>query len=157
MGDQRSSFGKVFARDVKGEFYGSSGGVPGELRKMFKTRTRRVCMGLVAGLMVMPSAGALAQEWRRGEYEYFKEPHRFGPHCEYRIGARGSAPIKFFGGGHEVRKAELRSIGDWEFEAGRLFGPRYAHWDLAAAKRVRCETRGLEFVCTAVAHPCRPH
>src|SRR5689334_17788565 len=28
-------------------------------------------------------ATASAQEWRRGEYEYFKEPHRFGPLCEY--------------------------------------------------------------------------
>ena len=104
----------------------------------------------------MASTSTWAQEWRRGEYEYFKEPHRFGPHCEYGIGARGSAPVKFFGGAHEVKKAELRSIGDWEFEARRLFGPHYAHWDLAADKRVRCEAKGLEFVCTAIAHPCRP-
>ena len=40
-------------------------------------------------------------------------------------------------------------------EARRLFGPRYASWELAMDKRVRCDTRGLEFVCTAVAHPCR--
>jgi len=105
----------------------------------------------------MAHSGVSAQEWRRGEYEYFKEPHKFGPHCEYRIGARGSAPVKFFGGAREVKKAELRSIGDWEYEAGRLFGPQYARWDLAADKRVHCETKGLEFVCSAIAHPCRPH
>ena len=114
------------------------------------------CVGLAALLTVVSGVGASAQEWRRGEYEYFKGPHKFGPHCEYRIGARGAASMKFFGGGHEVRKAERRSIGDWEFEAGRLFGQQYAHWDLAMDKRVRCETKGLEFVCSAVAYPCRP-
>jgi len=114
-------------------------------------------MGFAAGVLAMAWSGASAQEWRRGEYEYFKAPHKFGPHCEYGIGARGSAPVKFFGGAHEVKKAELRSIGDWEFEAGRLFGPQYAHWDLAADKRVHCEAKGLEFVCSAIAHPCRPH
>jgi len=122
-----------------------------------KTRLSIVCIGLAAGWLAMVNAGASAQEWRRGEYEYFKEAHKFGPHCEYGIGAKGSAPIKFFGGAHEVKKAELRSIGDWEYEAGRLFGPQYAHWDLAADKRVHCETKGLDFVCSAIAHPCRPH
>jgi hypothetical protein len=124
---------------------------------MSKGRTNIACLGLAAGLLAVAYVGASAQEWRRGEFEYFKEPHKFGPHCEYGIGARGSAPIKFFGGAHEVKKAELRSIGDWEYEAGRLFGPQYAHWDLAVDKRVRCETKGLEFVCSAIAHPCRPH
>jgi hypothetical protein len=98
---------------------------------------------------------ASAQDWRRGEYEYLKEPHRFGPLCEYRIRARGSAPVALFGGGHQVRKAEARSIRDWEFEAARLFGPRYSAWGLAAGKELRCDTRGLEFVCSASAHPCR--
>ena len=124
---------------------------------MSKVVTGVARIGIAALLAVVATAGASAQEWRRGEFEYFKGPHKFGPHCEYRIGARGSAPVKFFGGGHEVRKAEVRSIGDWEFEAGRLFGPQYAHWDLAMDKSVHCETKGLEFVCTAVAHPCRPH
>jgi hypothetical protein len=114
---------------------------------------------VLAGLLTMVVGNAVvsAQEWRRGEYEYFKEPHRFGPLCEYRIGARGSAPVTLFGGKHEVRKAELRSIGDWEFEAGRLFGPQYAHWDRAMDKRVHCEVKGFEFICSAVAHPCRAH
>jgi hypothetical protein len=112
-------------------------------------------IALAALLIVAAGAGASAQDWRRGEYEYFKGPHRFGPLCEYRIGARGSAPVKLFGGGHQAVKAERRSIEDWEFEARRLFGPQYARWDLAMDKRVRCDTRGLEFVCTAVAHPCR--
>jgi hypothetical protein len=107
---------------------------------------------------VASTAGAtssFAQDWRRGEYEYFKESHRFGPLCEYRIRARGSAPVALFGGAHEVRKAEARSIRDWEFEAGRLFGPRYAGWALAMGKELRCDAKGLEFVCTATAHPCR--
>lgn len=82
---------------------------------MSKERTSIACLGLAAGVLALAYTGALAQEWRRGEYEYFKEPHKFGPHCEYGIGARGSAPIKFFGGAHEVKKAELRSIGDWEY------------------------------------------
>jgi hypothetical protein len=106
--------------------------------------------------MIGGSVGVSAQEWRRGDFDYFKEPHRFGPLCEYRIGAHGAAPIALFGGAREVHKAELRSIGDWEFEAGRLFGAQYAHWDRAAGKSVHCDLKGLEFVCTAVAHPCRP-
>ena len=122
---------------------------------MSRGRTGLACLGLAALLTMAAGAGASAQEWRRGEYEYFKGPHRFGPLCEYRIGAKGSAPVKFFGGGHQAVKAERRSIEDWEFEARRLFGPRYASWELAMDKRVRCDARGLEFVCTAVAHPCR--
>jgi hypothetical protein len=113
---------------------------------------------LLASAVVSTAVGAtssFAQDWRRGEYEYFKEPHRFGPLCEYRIRARGSAPVALFGGAHEVRKAEARSIRDWEFEAGRLFGPRYAGWALAMGKELRCEVKGLEFVCTATANPCR--
>lgn len=107
---------------------------------------------LIAGVAV---TGAFAQEWRRGEYEYFREPHRFGPLCEYRIRARGSAPVALFGGTHQKRKAEERSIRDWEFEASRLFGPRYAGWVLAMGKELSCDIRGLEFVCSASAHPCR--
>ena len=99
---------------------------------------------------------ASAQDWRRGEYEYFKEAHRFGAHCEYRIRARGSASVALFGGAHQARKAEARSIRDWEFEASRLFGPRYASWGLAMGKELRCDVKGLEFVCSASAHPCRP-
>jgi hypothetical protein len=122
---------------------------------------RRIGGVAVAGLfapliLLIWSTAASAQEWRRGEFEYFKGPHRFGPHCEYRIGARGSAPVLLFGGAHQAHKAERRSIGDWEYEAGRLFGPQYARWELAMDRRVHCDVRGLEFVCTAVAHPCRP-
>jgi hypothetical protein len=100
---------------------------------------------------------AAAQEWRRGEFEYFKGPHKFGPLCEYGIRARGSAPVALFGGAHEVRKAEARSIQDWELEASRLFGPQYGGWAQAMGKELHCEAKGLEFVCTAVAHPCRAH
>jgi hypothetical protein len=115
----------------------------------------RITGVLTAIVLALLMATASAQEWRRGEYEYFKEPHRFGPLCEYRIRARGSAPVKSFGGGHQVRKAEARSVQDWEFEAARLFGPRYSSWALVMGKDLRCETRGLEFVCSASAHPCR--
>src|SRR6516225_12203689 len=107
---------------------------------MSKTAWGLACVGL-AGLltMVVGSAVVLAQDWRRGEYEYFKEPHRFGPLCEYRIGARGSAPVALFGGAHQKHKAQERSIRDWEFEASRLFGRRYAGWDLAMGKEVGCD------------------
>jgi hypothetical protein len=94
-----------------------------------------------AVLVAICASSSLAQDWRRGEYEYFKEPHRFGPLCEYRT--------------REVRKAEARSIRDWEFEASRLFGPRYGGWALAMGKELHCDVKGLEFVCTATAHPCR--
>jgi len=108
-----------------------------------------------AVLTAVSTSTSLAQEWRRGEYEYFKEPHRFGPLCEYRIRARGSAHVALFGGGHQVRKAEARSVQDWEFEAARLFGPRYSSWALAMGKELRCDVRGTEFVCAASGHPCR--
>src|SRR5262245_55326603 len=125
-----------------------------EVRQML---AKRVVMGLMGALAVAGLAltAASAQEWRRGEYEYFKEPHRFGPLCEYRIRARGSAPMALFGGAREVRKAEARSIRDWEFEASRLFGPRYSRWASAMGKELRCDVKGLEFVCAATAHPCR--
>jgi hypothetical protein len=119
---------------------------------------RKFALALLASTTLTAGAtvtGVSAQDWRRGEYEYFKEPHRFGPLCEYRIRARGSAPVALFGGAHQVRKAEARSIRDWEFEASRLFGPRYAGWGLAMGKELRCEARGLEFICSASAHPCR--
>ena len=101
------------------------------------------------------TTAASAEDWHRGDYEYFKVPHRFGPLCEYRIGAHGSAPLALFGGAREIRKAEMRSIRDWEFEAARLFGPRYGSWELAVGKELHCDVRGLQFVCAAVAHPCR--
>jgi hypothetical protein len=112
---------------------------------------------LAASVTIIAGAAtvASAQDWRRGDYEYFKGPHAFGPLCEYRIRAQGGALVALFGGRHQVRKAEGRSIRDWEYEAARLFGPRYASWDLAAGKELHCDVRGLEFVCTASAHPCR--
>jgi hypothetical protein len=120
--------------------------------------TGKTLLAFFAAAAVLTAASAStsrAQDWRRGEYEYFKEPHRFGPLCEYRIRARGSAPVALFGGAREVRKAEARSIRDWEFEAGRLFGPRYSRWASAMGKELRCDVKGLEFVCAATAHPCR--
>ena len=74
----------------------------------------------------------LAQDWRRGEYEYLKEAHR------YRIRARGEAGVTFFGGGHQVRKAEARSVQNWEFEAARLLGPR---WQRASLRYERAQIR----------------
>jgi hypothetical protein len=112
-------------------------------------------MSVAALLIAAVGQTATAQDWRRGDYEYLRAPHHFGPLCEYGIRARGRAPVALFGGAHQVRKAEERSIRDWEFEASRLFGPRYAGWVLAQGKELRCEARGLEFVCTAFAYPCR--
>ena len=89
------------------------------------SRFARVALtALVAGIV---STAVSAQEWRRGEYEYFKGPHRFGPHCEYRIGAHGTAPWRLFGSAKEVRKAELRSIGDWVSREARHTGLSSAH------------------------------
>lgn len=103
------------------------------------------------------ATGAGAEEWRRGEFQFDRAPHQFGPHCEYRVIARGDAPVNLFGGQHEIRKAELRSINDWSFKARELFGERYEHWELAAGKEVHCEVRGLKFECIAAANPCREH
>jgi hypothetical protein len=125
--------------------------------EVHQMQSRRVAMGLAGALAAagLALSAASAQEWRRGEFEYFKGPHRFGPLCEYRIRAQGSAHVTLFGGGHQVRKAEARSVQDWEFEAARLFGQRYSSWALAVGKELRCDVRGAEFVCSASAHPCR--
>lgn len=58
-----------------------------------------------AVLTAVSASTSPAQDWRRGGYEYFKEPHRFGPLCEYRIRARGSALVALFGGAREVGAA----------------------------------------------------
>jgi hypothetical protein len=116
--------------------------------------TRLACVGFVSILTVLGSVGAIAEDWRRGEYQYFKEPHKFGPLCEYRIAAHGGAPLSFFGGAKEVHKAEERSVKDWEFEAARLFGPRYGAWTRAMGKELHCNVKGLEFECVAAANPC---
>ena len=115
-----------------------------------------------AGSAVLAAAlsgatAANADDWRRGEFAYDKGEHRFGPDCEYRISARGEAPVDLFGGHHEAHKAEQRSINDWANEARRLFGERYGNWELAQGKDVHCNVRGAEFVCVAAANPCRVH
>jgi hypothetical protein len=119
---------------------------------------KKTAVMLAASLAIVGGVAtsvASADDWHRGDYEYFKGPHRFGPLCEYRIAAHGAAPLALFGGPREIRRAEARSIRDWEFEASRLFGPRYGGWELAAGKEVHCDVRGLQFVCTAAANPCR--
>jgi hypothetical protein len=113
------------------------------------------CAGISALLTMVGVAGASPEDWRRGEYKYFKEPHKFGPLCEYRIAAHGGAPLTFFGDAKEVHKAEERAIRDWEFEAARLFTPRYGAWTRAMGKELRCNVKGLEFECIAAANPCR--
>ena len=60
---------------------------------MSKGRASIACIVLAAGLLATGYSGASAQEWRRAEYAYFKEAQKFGPHCEYGIGAKVSAPI----------------------------------------------------------------
>jgi hypothetical protein len=117
---------------------------------------RESVVSLVAVAVLMAAAtGAWAEDWRRGEYQYFKEPHKFGALCEYRIAAHGGAPVTFFGGAHEVKKAEERAIRDWEFEAARLFGAKYEGWARAMGKELRCGVKGAEFECMAAANPCR--
>ena len=123
---------------------------------MLGTNGRVTALALIL-CAVGAASGAQAQDWRRGEYQYFKEPHKFGPHCEYRIAAHGGAPVALFGGAREARKAEQRAIRDWEFEAGRLFGAKYSAWTRAMGKELRCSVKGLEFECLAAANPCREH
>jgi hypothetical protein len=122
--------------------------------------TMRVSNVVRAAVIILPlvglgAGGAMAEEWQRGEFSYDKAPHKFGPLCEYRIRAAGGAPLALFGGNKEVRKAEARSIKDWEGEASHLFGPRYGSWARAAGKEVHCEIKGLRFECFAAANPCR--
>jgi hypothetical protein len=105
-------------------------------------RSDRRCVFVVGGFA---GGSACAEDWRRGEFEYMREPYHFGPLCEYGIRARGSAPVALFGGAREVRKAEARSI-DWEFEASRVFGPTLrklgpGHGQRAAVRRQRPEIR----------------
>ena len=63
--------------------------------------------------------------------------------------------MAFLGGAKEVHKAEERAVKDWEFEAARLFGPRYEAWTHAMGKELHCNVKGLEFECMAAANPCR--
>lgn len=114
-----------------------------------------ILLRFVVGDGAAAAGSVCAQDWRRGEYQYFKQPHKFGARCEYRIAAHGGAPVALFGGAREIRKAEQRAIGDWEFEANRLFGPQYGAWPRAMGKELRCQVKGLEFECTAAANPCR--
>jgi hypothetical protein len=51
---------------------------------MLKIAISLTCAGLAAALIAIGSTRALAQEWRRGESQYFKEPHKFGALCEHR-------------------------------------------------------------------------
>ena len=120
-------------------------------------KSNHICANLaLAGIVVASFASAAsAQSWQRGQFKYERGPHSFGARCEYRIVAHGAAPLKFFGGNKNAQKAERRAIQDWEDDAGRLFGARYASWDRAAGKSVQCRIDGLRFNCQASAHPCR--
>ena len=56
-----------------------------------------------------------------------REPHRFGPLCEYRIRGRGSAPVALFGG--SPRSIKLKSV---PFATGSKWQAcsAYARWKL---------------------------
>src|SRR6516164_1137600 len=101
------------------------------------------------------AASACAEDWRRGEFEYMRKPHHVGRFCAYGFRAWLGARRTVWWG---LRSAQGRGgvdprlgIGDWEFEASRLFGPRNASCDLAMSKKLHCDVRGLEFVCAASA------
>ena len=118
----------------------------------------RVKLGLAAACMVagtLLSTGAALADFRGERHEVFRgQPHSFGPRCAHRLGAYGEGSSDFFRGGGGIRKAELRAIRHWEEKASLEFGPRFASWQRAAGKDLRCDRQGLRVSCQAVAHPC---
>ena len=67
------------------------------------------------------------------------------------ISARGD-PSRF----EVLAKAKAR--GDWRAKVRAIptLGAAYANWSRALAAEYRCERKDSLYVCTAVAHPCRP-
>jgi hypothetical protein len=75
-------------------------------------------------------AGVFAQDWRRDEFEYMREPHHFGPLCEYGIRARGSVRVLLFavwrgagsaqGRGAVDRRLRIRGVAPVRPALGKL-------------------------------------
>lgn len=123
---------------------------------MFNTKTIFAAMSVAVVFAGIGVTTASAQEggYRRGGFERFEAPHRFGPRCQYRVQASGTTELRPFGGGFSKERAQRRAIEHWSHEVVQAFGPRFANWDAARDKNVSCDRQGLELRCVASAHPC---
>ena len=54
--------------------------------------------------------------------------------------------------------AKAKARGNWRAKVRAMptLGAAYANWSRALAADYRCERKDSLYVCTAVAHPCRP-
>ena len=54
--------------------------------------------------------------------------------------------------------AKANARGNWRAKVRAMptLGPAYANWSRALAAEYRCDRKDSLYVCTAVAHPCRP-
>src|SRR5262249_8464349 len=54
--------------------------------------------------------------------------------------------------------AKAKARGNWRAKVRAMptLGAPYANWSRALAADYRCENKNLLYLCTAVAHPCRP-
>jgi hypothetical protein len=78
-------------------------------------------------------------------------PARAGSCADRPISARGD-PSRF----ELLAKAKAR--GNWRAKVRAMpaLGAAYANWSRALAADYRCDEKDSLYVCTAVAHPCRP-
>ena len=54
--------------------------------------------------------------------------------------------------------AKAKARGNWRAKVRAMptLGAAYANWSKALAAEYRCDRTGSLYLCTAVAHPCRP-
>ena len=54
--------------------------------------------------------------------------------------------------------AKAKARGNWRAKVRAMptLGAAYANWSRALAAEYRCDRKDSLYVCTAVAHPCRP-
>ena len=118
---------------------------------------RVMMMGLAAAAMALLSLSApsQAQDWRRGEWKRYNEPHSFGALCETRFEAFGQGQAALFGGGGGKRRAQARAVEHWSERVSSALGPHYADWARSQGQQLSCDMRGLDLVCRASAHPCK--
>jgi hypothetical protein len=71
-----------------------------------------------------------------------------------RITTRGKAGVKLFSNS-DKRKGKARAVENWSQQVAEAFGPQYANWEASRDQTLDCNTKGLQVICTASAHPCR--
>jgi hypothetical protein len=71
--------------------------------------------------------------------------------ADHPVSARGD-PSRF----EVLAKAKAR--GNWRAKVRAMpaLGAAYADWSRALAADYRCGQKETQYVCTAIAHPCRP-